>query len=214
MVQKTIGRGRPLEFDPDSVLRKVMELFWERGFESTSIQDLEQCTRLSRTSLYNTYGSKRKIFSLAILKYQQLLAEEMLLPLEKGSAGLEDVHAFLGLVEQQLLSKKTPSGCLMVNSMTEFGGTDADFVFQAETYISRFLSGITVALKRAAVRGEISKGYIDSYAGVILAFVLGVNVLSRSAVKGTDVALLIKSAHELTHGWQQRKSRIRPRGYP
>jgi TetR/AcrR family transcriptional repressor of nem operon len=205
MVQKSISRGRPLEFDPNSALDEAMKLFWEQGFESTTIQDLEQRTGLARTSLYNTFGSKRELFSLALARYQRLLADQMLVSLEQGEDGLLDLHKFFDLVARELKRSTTTPGCLMVNSMTEFGGTDAEVVGQAEAYLARFRNGIASTLNRAAARGEIAKKGIDEKAALLVGLLLGINVIARASVKGTGVSSLVKSAHALLDDWQGAK---------
>ena len=62
---------RAKEFTPDTVLEQAMELFWEQGYEATSAQDLVDHTGLSRSSLYNTFGSKQELYLRALDHYRQ-----------------------------------------------------------------------------------------------------------------------------------------------
>ncbi len=50
---------RVQEFDTDTVVARARDLFWDKGFEATSVPDLERVTGLNRSSLYNAFGSKR-----------------------------------------------------------------------------------------------------------------------------------------------------------
>ncbi len=209
MVQKSISRGRPLEFDPNLVLTEAMKLFWEQGFEATSIQDLEQRTGLARTSLYNTYGSKRELFALALVQYQRVLAEQMLASLEKGTAGLADLRDFFNLVARQLKRSTTPPGCLMVNSMTEFGGVEAEVVRQSEEYLACFKDAIMGALQRAVVREEIAKTGIAAKADLLVGVLIGINVVARSGVKSTELTALLKSVDTLLDDWARSNLRKR-----
>lgn len=61
--------ARTREFDDETAVRAARELFWERGYVSTSLADLQAATRLSRSSMYATYGSKRGLFERAALSY-------------------------------------------------------------------------------------------------------------------------------------------------
>jgi TetR/AcrR family transcriptional repressor of nem operon len=134
--------------------------------------------------------------------YQELLADKMLVPLEEGREGLRDLHEFFDLAARQLRRTSTPAGCLMVNSMTEFGGADSGVVNQAESYVERFQAGIAATLDRAAARGEIAKKGTEAKASMLVALLLGMNVVARSGVRGIEVSSLLKSAHALLGDWQ------------
>ncbi len=54
--------GRPLQFDPEQVLDAAMQVFWASGYDATSLQDLLQAMRLSKSSFYQTFGSKQQLF--------------------------------------------------------------------------------------------------------------------------------------------------------
>lgn len=201
MVRKLSRRGRPLAFDPDLALDQAMRLFWERGFEATSLEDLELRTGLSRTSLYNSFGSKRELFAKALERYQRSLAERMLAPLEQGNEGIADLHAFIDAVIRQLDDPAAPAGCLMVNSMTEFGGADRGVVREAARYMARFRRAITSALERAAARAEIPGERIEAKANLLLGIVLGINVSARAGMRRSEIAALLDAAHMQLDAW-------------
>jgi AcrR family transcriptional regulator len=60
-----MNRGRPRIFDPDLVLENAMQLFWSKGYEATSLQDLLATTGLSKSSLYESFGNKQRLFEVA-----------------------------------------------------------------------------------------------------------------------------------------------------
>lgn len=62
-------RGRPRSFDRDAVLQQAMRMFWERGYESTSLADLTSATGLKPPSLYAAFGSKEGLFREAVELY-------------------------------------------------------------------------------------------------------------------------------------------------
>ncbi|MEV9280671.1 helix-turn-helix domain-containing protein, partial [Klebsiella variicola] len=59
-------RGRPRAFDRDHALRRAMELFWERGYEGTTIADLTSAMGVNRPSLYASFGCKEALFEEAV----------------------------------------------------------------------------------------------------------------------------------------------------
>ncbi len=58
--------ARQKEFDRDEVLHKAMEVFWTRGYEGTSIQDLVKHMGINRQSIYDTFGDKHSLFLQAL----------------------------------------------------------------------------------------------------------------------------------------------------
>ena len=69
--QQTEAMARPREFDEEEVLQAALRLFWERGYEGTSVNDLLQATKLTKSSLYRTFGSKETLFWCVVRRYQR-----------------------------------------------------------------------------------------------------------------------------------------------
>jgi TetR/AcrR family transcriptional repressor of nem operon len=81
-----------------------MNLFWEKGYDSVGIAELETATGLNRSSLYNTFGSKDALFALALERYSQTLGASLLAGLVVGKAGLSDIKRFLDQLAAHLKS--------------------------------------------------------------------------------------------------------------
>jgi TetR/AcrR family transcriptional regulator, transcriptional repressor for nem operon len=201
MVQKSSGRGRPLAFEPDAALAAAMRLFWERGYERTSIDDLEQATGLSRSSLSNTYGTKREIFLLAIDRYLEFLDHVLLGPLETGDSGLSDIGRFVDQLGAQL-DPGFIAGCLLTNSLAEFGGRDAQVVTDGHGYLDRARRAIRAALVRAAAAGEIDEDAVEPRTELLLGLVLGINLVARSGVGKAQLSALIAAIHGEIGSWR------------
>lgn len=71
------GRGRPREFSPEEVLSRALEVFWESGFEATSLDDLSQATGLNRPSLYAAFGDKESLYLAALRNWTQGMRESL-----------------------------------------------------------------------------------------------------------------------------------------
>jgi AcrR family transcriptional regulator len=67
--------GRPISFDKEAALEAAMLLFWERGFEGTSMADLTQAMRLNPSSIYAAFGDKHALFQLAVKRYMEMRAQ-------------------------------------------------------------------------------------------------------------------------------------------
>jgi len=83
-MKKGTGKtGRPISFDKDAALEEAMLLFWERGFEGTSMADLTQAMGLNPSSIYAAFGDKHALFSLAVKRYLDTRAQYATEALEK-----------------------------------------------------------------------------------------------------------------------------------
>ncbi|MDY8023417.1 TetR/AcrR family transcriptional regulator [Paenibacillus polymyxa] len=113
--------SRPREFDVDRVLQQTMEVFWNKGFKSTSYEDLTRTTGVKKQSLYGVFNDKRSLFLKALVHYREQYIEI----LEKLEAQeMSPVNKLESLRDSLLDEEATSRGCLMVNSALEFGTED------------------------------------------------------------------------------------------
>lgn len=193
--------GRPLAFIPDAALEAAMHLFWERGFEATSLQDLERRMGLGRSSFYNSFGSKRALFERVLAEYERR-GERIFIALETGRLGLADVHAFFASLTKGLCAAPRKPGCLMVNSIVEFGGMDPHVAGSGRRYFGRVRAALMAALRRAAKRGEIAPGGLEGRAGLLLSIAIAMNVQARAGASAEELSALAKAARREMNGWR------------
>jgi len=88
--------GRPREFDPDEVLSKIMQLFWENGYEGTGLSDIIAATGMGKASLYSAFGNKQEMYLKALARYEALMVDSAVAILRAGDRPpLERINAFL-----------------------------------------------------------------------------------------------------------------------
>lgn len=147
--------GRRSGYDIQDALRAGCDLFKERGYARTSIQDLVDCTGMNRLAIYEKFGGKEEFFYAAIDYYREvLIGEELLGDLLTGTPGLEDLVALL--VTMRSINASAPGpGCLIVNANIELDGSDTRVAAAADAILELFRDAIRRALEGAAARGEI-----------------------------------------------------------
>lgn len=180
-----------------------MRLFWEKGFSAVSLPELEERTGLSRSSLYNSFGSKQEIFDQALERYRRAAGDEMCRPLEAGDRGLDDLFEFLDAVAGQCSSQAGVSGCLLVNSMVEFGGTDDAVTRHGSRHMERLRRALTATLKRAVALGEIRQGNLAGRADLILGLMLGINAAARADLPPAEINALVAAARGQVKEWRK-----------
>jgi len=148
--------GRPLEFDPAKVTDAAMEVFWCKGYEATSMTDLLQAMELSKSSLYQTFGSKQGLFERCLGRYVDWLSSNMAKQLDEAKSGRSFIeNLFISIIETAE-QPEGAKGCLMINSINEFGQKDADIALSLEESVNIFTKLFVKVVKRAQAEGDIS----------------------------------------------------------
>lgn len=111
-------RGRPRGFDREEALRKAMYVFWERGYDGTSIADLLRATGLNPPSLYAAFGSKERLFREAVDRYGRIEGAAGLTALAEAPTAREAIEGMLRRNADHYSDPKTPSGCMVVVGAT------------------------------------------------------------------------------------------------
>ena len=117
--------ARQKEFDRADALRRALELFWTRGYDGTSVNDLTLAMGLSRSSLYETFGDKQELFLEAITRYIASMDSRRTAVLA-GAGPVRDRLAryFAGAVTF-LLDPARPGGCFFTNTAIALDSMDA-----------------------------------------------------------------------------------------
>ena len=144
---------RTKEFTPDTVLEQAMELFWEQGYEATSAQDLVDHTGLSRSSLYNTFGSKQELYLRALDHYRQQDGEMFDHLLEQ----FDSAHgAIRHLLERACPNAdEDPRGCFVANATVERAHCDEDTRMEACKALSQMQDGFEALVEHGQATGDI-----------------------------------------------------------
>ncbi len=116
--------ARTKDFDEDEVLTKAMNLFWSRGYNATSMEDLVSGLGISRSSLYDTYTDKQSLFIKALENYQQIGYAKMQETANHPGPAKETVKKLIELATEGLLAGKQDKGCFMLNAGVEMAPHD------------------------------------------------------------------------------------------
>lgn len=116
--------SRSKEFEVNVVLDKAMILFWEQGYEKTSMSDLVKHMGIHRRSLYDTFGDKHSLFLQAMDRYinkSNVMLTGEVKQSKTAKEALQKIFRFMVSEEADSVS-----GCLLVNSVTELSARDSD----------------------------------------------------------------------------------------
>lgn len=172
--------GRRPAYEVRAVVAAAAELFWEQGYDPTSIGDLEERTGLDRSSLYHAFGTKHALFEAALRCYLEMFKGGLAV-LQQDDAGLATiVNFFTGMAQ---LFRADPAhygrGCLIVNAMAERGAQDPEVASLGAAYRDSLREAFAAALGHAAARGEVDAARTHSRANLLAAQMMGLLLTVR-----------------------------------
>jgi TetR/AcrR family transcriptional repressor of nem operon len=147
--------ARPREFDLDKALDRAMRVFWARGYEATSVDDLCAATELSRSSLYAAFGGKRALLIRSLDRYTDLGTDRIAAILARPPIR-EALAALLREFIDQIVAGPGRSGCFVGNCAAELARGDRGAVASVRRSLARIEATFRDALERAQARGELS----------------------------------------------------------
>ena len=172
--------GRPKQFDPDVAVDEAMELFWRKGFTDTSPQDLVAQLGIGKGSLYNTFGSKRAVFDLALRRYVDMRVASVVEVLDGPGSVTARLRAALRRLADADVTL-TSRGCLAVNTAVELAGSDKAAANTVGRLFERIEDAFRLVIEEGQRSGEITAG-CDSrqLASLLLSSFIGMSVLAKT----------------------------------
>jgi TetR/AcrR family transcriptional regulator, transcriptional repressor for nem operon len=173
--------SRTKEFDPDAVLGKALELFWERGYEATSMADLVGHLGIARASIYATFGGKHELYMRALDRYVQARDPGLVEMLSQPGPVLPAVRALVEAYAAESVCDERRRGCMVVNAAVELMPRDAAAARRVEASWDTLETALTSALTRARAQGEIGEAKDPrALARFLLVMLQGLRVLGRA----------------------------------
>ena len=125
------GMARPREFDEAEVLEAALNLFRAKGFDGTTLAELEQATGLGRGSIYGAFGDKRALFLKVLGRYFETAMECRLERLRAPGAGRAAIVAVFRDIARSASADRERKGCMLTNCSVELADRDPDLACQA-----------------------------------------------------------------------------------
>ena len=171
--------ARYKEFDREQVLQLAMELFWARGYEGTSIQDLVAAMGIKRQSLYNTFGDKHTLYLLALDRYREVETRRQCELLQEAGSVRQALRRLFSDVIKKSTREKQRRGCFMGNAMSELGGRCKATTARACHHISAMEGAFYQALLRGKINGEFEVRDPRAVARFLSSSLLGLILISK-----------------------------------
>ena len=186
--------GRPLSFDRAAALAVAMRLFWQHGFEATSVAELTQAMGITPPSLYAAFGDKRGLFREAVTLYLGGVSSVA----ESIAAAVTARDAARDLLTAAAIGdsgEDTPPGCLLASSLVSSSTAAAD----VREELAEIRRGIEEAL-RSRIERDVRDGHLpddtdsEALAGHVFAVVQGMSTLAKDGAGREKLLRIVDSA--------------------
>jgi TetR/AcrR family transcriptional repressor of nem operon len=188
--------ARPRSFNPDEALDLARDVFWRKGFQGTSLDDVTAATGLAKPSLYAAFGDKNALFLKVLDRYHERIVANAERILGEGPSARDAIERWLTGFVPFCSGVRGSRGCLSVNTAAD-GAADQK---QVRNRIERFNRKLEQLLSKRlrADRAQFSDGFDpDSTARTIMAIYLGLMVMAKDAPDPASVRVTLNQAMRL-----------------
>jgi len=158
-----------------------MQLFWEKGYEATSISDLTARMGIQRPSIYSAFGDKKELFEAALRNYTQHHAASARAHLQKTASVKEAFRSFFEGIVAEEYADGPNRGCFCINTMVELAPHDAKFEVLTREHQMYLAAIFQEAIERGIRSGELRHDFdATAVAQTLVVSLIGFTVLMKS----------------------------------
>ncbi|MBC1471810.1 TetR/AcrR family transcriptional regulator [Listeria seeligeri] len=184
--------GRVKQFDEQVVLNKAMHIFWEKGYEKTSMQDLVDHMGIHRRSIYDTFGDKHELFLKSLDCYEFQLNQIINQQVTQDMTIKEKLETLFLSVSS--VNNESPKGCLIVNSAAELSLLDEPIKKKIQELFDKSEMYLYQLLVEAMKKGEISKNKnLQELASYLHNAWVGIRVLAKTTNDQSKLPTIVKT---------------------
>ncbi len=147
---------RAKSFQTDEVLDRAIGVFWDKGYDAASVDDLTKAMGINRFSMYNEFGDKRGLFVAAMRKYHEEWRETTLAQMHASEGGLDEIASMLcSGIDAALAHATERCGCVMVLTAVTQAPHDPEVAGLVGEHHKAYVGALESMLTSAKARGEL-----------------------------------------------------------
>ncbi|MCI4663510.1 MAG: TetR/AcrR family transcriptional regulator [Neomegalonema sp.] len=146
--------ARPPSFDRDQALADACDLFWRKGYNATSVKDLEDALGLKAGSIYGAFGNKEALYAEALALYDAAQIARFKKAMAAAPSPLAGVAAYVRSIGEKF-GGDTPRACMIVKTLLEAPETAKSLQTDARERLDHVRSLFAAAFEQAVELGEL-----------------------------------------------------------
>lgn len=172
---------RPREFDEQQALAAAMQVFWEKGYEASSISDLTSRMGIQRPSLYAAFGGKKELFEAVLNKYAQMSLSFIQNRIRNTPSVKEAVRMYFQGIIEGAGGGNPDLGCLCVNTMVELAPHDKSYSQFTKDYQMKLTELFQQTIEKGIREGELPNHLnAEAIARALMISAIGLSVTMKS----------------------------------
>ena len=184
-----------------------MQVFWQQGYESTSISDLTKAMNIKPPSLYAAFGDKERLFLAAVERYGCKVGESPATILKEASTARAAVERLLEKAASEFTDKSHPPGCMVITAATNCSAGSAHVQTALASLRKVTEMNIKARIERGIADRELAPG---TDAGALAKFFTTVlEGMSIQARDGASRKSLLATAATAMRAWPRTATRNR-----
>lgn len=187
--------GRPRAFDPEAALDAAMHLFWEHGYEATSLAMLREAMGLTPPQIYNAFTDKETLFRRALARYHDreigFALDALSAPVPAGEA----IRLLLTGAAEAYTRPDKPGGCLFISGALAASPQAQGIADELKTYRKATEAAIAARLAKGRDAGELPAGLsVERFAKYLTGVMHGMSIQARDGASTEDLRALAGTA--------------------
>ncbi|WP_183726271.1 MULTISPECIES: TetR/AcrR family transcriptional regulator [unclassified Rhizobium] len=188
-------RGRPPAFDRETVLAAARDVFWEHGYDGSSIADLTASMGITPQSLYAAFQSKADLYREALDQYRRMPRPYPGNPLREEIETVAAFERFLRNSAMIFTAPDHPKGCMISTAVLNCASENEDIAYYVSALRQQTLDAFTTRIERGIAEGELRPDTnAKSLARFLGAIVQGMSVQARDGATSEELMEMVKHA--------------------
>jgi TetR/AcrR family transcriptional regulator, transcriptional repressor for nem operon len=183
------GPGRPREFCEVTALNAALQVFWQRGYEATTLDELTEAMGLSRSSFYGCFKSKHQTLLMAVQHY----CDSNYHNLQSLASGVEPLSSVRSILRAMADPQGGRRGCFLVNCITALSPHDPEVIAISHHQMARVEALIAKQFAQAGIAPDLA----SSKARALLSMAMGATMLRKAGMDAGQIEAVLVAAEPL-----------------